>query len=116
MNLAATSVFVFGLYLFFMGIGLLIAPDFTLGPLGFPRSTDFWPRVVGVLVLCLATYYICAARAGLTAFFRWTVAVRAGVCVVCGVLVLLGIAPAPLGILGLVDLTAALWTVWALRR
>lgn len=115
-NSAAISVFVFGLYLLFMGLGLMIAPDFTLKPFGFPHPMDFWPRVVGVLVLCLATYYISAARAGLTAFFRWTVAVRVGVCVICGALVLLRIAPAPLCLLGLIDLAAALWTAWALRR
>jgi hypothetical protein len=115
MNAPAKTVFVFGLYLVVVGLGLLIAPNATLRPLGFPPSAEVWPRIVGVLTLCLAAYYLAAARAGLTLFFRWTVAVRIGVFVVCGALVLLGVAPPPLALLGAVDLAAAIWTALALR-
>lgn len=115
MSRAARSVFVFGLYLIVVGAGLVAFPNTVLGPLGFPASTEVWPRVVGVLALCLSYYYISAARAGLTAFFRWTVQVRVGVFVVFGLLVLLKLAPAPLALLGAVDLLAAVWTGLALR-
>lgn len=115
MNHAAGSVFVFGLYLVLVGIGLIAAPNTVLGPLGFPASSEVWPRVVGVLALCLSYYYIAAARTGLTAFFRWTVQVRLGVFVVFAVFVLLHLAPAPLLLLGTVDLLAAIWTAVALR-
>jgi hypothetical protein len=116
MSPAARSVFVFGLYLIAVGLGLLLAPNAVLGPLGFPPAADAWPRVVGVLVLCLSYYYLSAARAGLTLFLRWTVTVRVGVFVIFGSLVLLKVAPAPLALLGAVDLAAALWTAAALRR
>ena len=115
MNAPAKSVFVFGLYLVVMGLGLLIAPNLTLGPLGFPPSAEIWPRIVGMLTLCLASYYIAAARTGLAPFFRWTVVVRISVFVVCGTLVLLKIAPAPIALIGAIDLAAALWTAFALR-
>ena len=116
MNAAAKSVLIFGLYLILVGLGLIFAPNAALHPLGFPATTDVWPRVVGVLALCLAYYYISAARAGLTNFFRWTVQVRSGVFVVFTALVLLHLAPAPLVLLGTVDLAAALWTALALQR
>ena len=117
MNSAAKSVFVFGLYLVVVGLGLLIAPNPFLRPLGFPPAADVsWLRVLGLITLCLAFYYIAAARAGLDLFFRWTVMVRGGVFVVCGALVLLKLAPAPLALLGTVDLAAAAWTAVALRR
>jgi hypothetical protein len=48
-------------------------------------------------------------------FFRWTVYVRCGVFFALGTLVLLHLAPAPLVLLGTVDLVAALWTAFALR-
>lgn len=115
MNSPAKSVFVFGLYLVVIGLGLLIAPNLTLSPLGFPPSTEVWPRIVGLLTLCLASYYLAASRAGLMPFVRWTVVVRSGVFVVCIALVLLRIAPAPVAVLGAVDLAAALWTALALR-
>jgi hypothetical protein len=108
-------VLVFGLYLIAVGAGLVAIPNRVLTPLGFAASAEFWPRVLGVLTLCLAYYYIAAARAGLTGFIRWTVQVRAGVFVVFGLLVLLGLAPAPLALLGTVDLLAALWTGLSLR-
>ena len=116
MSRVARSVFVFGLYLIVVGLGLLLAPNAFLAPLGFPPAQDpSWLRVLGVLTLCLAYYYIFAARAGLTGFFRWTVQVRIGVFVVFGLLVLLKLAPAPLALLGTVDLLAAMWTAFALR-
>lgn len=116
MNPAAKSVFAFGLYLVVVGLGLLAAPNAFLAPLGFaPVADHSWLRVLGVLTFCLAAYYLLAARAGLTVFFRWTVFVRGGVFVVFGALVLLKLAPAPLALLGTVDLAAALWTARALR-
>ena len=99
-----------------VGIGLLAVPDLALGPLGFPPVQDAsWPRVVGVLTLVIAAYYLLAARAGLIAFVRWTVFVRIGVFLVLGALVLLRLAPTPIALLGTVDLVAALWTALALR-
>ena len=113
---AARTVLVFGLYLVVVGLGLLVAPNAFLAPLGFPPAADeSWLRVLGVLTLVIAAYYLLAARANLTAFFRWTVFVRGGVFVVFGALVLLKLAPPPLALLGAVDLAAALWTWFALR-
>lgn len=116
MNPAAKSVFAFGLYLVVVGLGLLVAPNPFLAPLGFaPVADPAWLRVLGVLTLVIAAYYLLAARAGLTVFFRWTVFVRTGVFLALSTLVLLHLAPVPLVLLGLVDLAAALWTASALR-
>lgn len=112
---SARTVLVFGLYLVLVGLGLLLAPDAVLAPLGFPPTQDFWPRVTGVLVLCLATYYFVAARANLTPLIRATVFVRFAVFGLFGSLVLLGLAPRPLALLGFIDLLAALWTATALK-
>ena len=116
MNSAAKSVFGFGLYLAAMGLGLLAAPNQVLAPLGFPPADESWLRVVGVLALVLAAYYLLAARAGLTAFARWTVGVRLAVFVAFIALALLRLAPPPLALLGTVDLAGAIWTLLALRR
>jgi len=117
MNSAAKSVFVFGLYLVVVGLGLLTVPNPFLRPLGFPLVADTsWLRVLGLVTLGLAFYYLAAARAGLGVFCRWTVMVRGGVFVGCGALVLLKLAPAPLALFGAVDLAGALWTAVALRR
>ena len=115
MTAAAKSVLFFGLYLVIVGVGLLAAPNTLLGPLGFPAAEETWLRVVGILALVLAAYYVLAARADLTAFFRWTVSVRIAVFVAFLALAILGLAPRPLALLGAVDLAGALWTLFALR-
>lgn len=112
---SSRTVFFFGLYLALVGLGLVAAPDAVLGPLGFPLVRDFWPRVTGVLVLCLAAYYLVAARSNLVPLICATVWVRLCVFVIFGGLVLLQLAPKPLALLGAVDLLAAGWTALALR-
>jgi hypothetical protein len=116
MTPAAKSVFVFGLYLVVVGLGLLAVPNPFLAPLGFPPAADeSWLRVLGVLTLCLATYYLVAACANLVPLLRATVFVRVGVFGLFGALVLLNLTPKPLALLGAVDLAAALWTATALK-
>jgi hypothetical protein len=115
MSRPARSVFVFGLYLVVVGLALLLSPNPLFAVLRLPASHEIWPRVVGVLALVLAHYYVQAARHEVVAFFRWTVSARIMVFVVFSVFVLLGLAPVPLALLGAIDLAAALWTALALR-
>jgi len=115
MHPAAKSVFTFGLYLVAVGLGIVIAPNAVLGPLGFPPADEAWLRVLAVVVLVLSCYYLLAARAGLTLFFRWTVLARCAVFAAFLALALLGLAPRSIALLGAVDLVGAIWTMMALR-
>ncbi|MBI5876451.1 MAG: hypothetical protein HZB53_02280 [Chloroflexi bacterium] len=116
MSRSALSVSVFGVYLVGMGVSLFLAPNLIFSLFGIPPVTDIWARVVGVLALVLAYYYLSAARAGLTAFFQWTVTARIGVFVLFAALVPLFAAPPQLIMFGTVDLLGAVWTWWALRK
>ncbi len=116
MTAAAQSVRVFGFYLVGLGAGLVLAPNLLLGLFGMPPTTEIWIRVVGMLVGFLGYYYIRATRAGLTAFFGWTVPLRLSVLLFFGAFVLLGLAPPVLLLFALVDVAGALWTWRALRR
>ena len=115
MSKSARSVLIFGWYLVALGGALIAIPNVMLGMFGLPTTSDVWIRVVGVLVLCLAFYYIQAARHGLTPMLRWTVYARSSVFICFAAFVLLGLAEAPLVLFGAVDLAGALWTYWALR-
>ncbi len=115
MTRAARSVFVFSIYLFGLGLLLLVAPNAFLAPFGFPPTTEVWIRVVGMLVVLLGYYYLNAARAGLEPFLRWTVNARCSVVLFFMVFVLAGYAPAQLILFGVVDVAGALWTLFALR-
>lgn len=116
MSNSAKSVLVFGGYLAGLGAILLILPNILLGLFGLPATSEVWIRVVGMLTLFLAFYYIQAARAGLTSFFQWTVYVRSSVIIFFTVFVLLQWVSPMLILFGVADLLGAIWTGLALRK
>ena len=116
MSKTGTSVLVFGVYLVFLGLVLVIVPNVLLRIFGFAMTTEVWIRVVGVLVLCLAFYYVQAARRELVELFRWTVIVRAFVFVCFALLAALELAAPQLALFGCFDLLGSVWTGLCLRR
>lgn len=115
MNKFSTSLSVFGVYLIGMGVGLVVMPNTVLGLLSLPPTNEIWIRVLAVVTLVLAFYYIQAARTNLHSFAEWTVPARVTVFLFFTGFVLLGwVGPIMIG-LGLVDLLGAVWTCWALR-
>jgi hypothetical protein len=116
MSPAAKTMIIFSVYLAGMGAGLVFLPNVVLGVLGFPATGEVWSRVVGVLALALAFYYVQAARSDLRPFMRWTVYTRIAVFLFFTGFVVAGLAGPMMIALGAVDLGSALWTSWALRR
>jgi hypothetical protein len=115
MSKAAVSVFVFGIYLYVVGTLLVTVPNRFLGLSGLLPTHEVWVRVAGVLVLCIATYYTLAARAGMRDFLCWTVPVRGAVMVFFTAFVVLRLVGVPFLVFGGVDLAGAVWTALALR-
>ena len=116
MSRAAKSLFVFGVYLCGLGVVLLLFPNTLLHVCGVPPTSEVWIRINGMFVICLAFYYVQAARHGLTLLIRWTVWARVAVIFYFGAFVLLVGAPKALLLFGLVDLLSATWTFIALQR
>ena len=116
MRRAALSVFVFGVYLVGLGLALLLVPNLLLQLFGQPPTSEIWVRLNGMFVIFLSFYYIMAARAGMTAFIKWTVVTRMAVIVYFAAFILLLEAPKTLLVFGLVDLAAATWTWVELRK
>jgi hypothetical protein len=112
---AARSMYVFGGYLALVGLVLIGAPHALLGPFGIARPNEVWVRVVGMLAILIAYYYLRMARAEQTAFFEVTVHARATVPLFFGAFVLLGWVEPSLILFGVVDLAGAVWTATALR-
>ena len=115
MSKSATSVFVFALYLFVIGLTLLVVPNLLLGLFGIPETGEVWIRVVGTVVTILGYYYLQAARNELTAFFRATVYGRTAVLVFFIAFVVLKLAPPALILFGAIDAAGAMWTALCLR-
>ena len=115
MSKAATSLLVFGIYVIVTGLVFLLAPNLPLGLLGVPATTEPWIRVMAVVLLIVAYYYIQAARNEMTGFIRLTVHGRAAALVFFVALVALGLAHPTLIMFGVIDVLGAIWTALALR-
>ena len=110
------SILVFAVYLTGLGGGLLLVPGWVLPLFGFAPPRDFWPRLLGGLLLVLAAYYFLAAREGNRTFYRWTVLGRLPLIVLYTGLFLFAGAPLPLLLIGAFESGCGLWTHLALRR
>ena len=115
MSYPARTIAVFAGYLVLLGITLMVTPNLLLTTFGIPPTSEVWIRIVGVLALILAYYYVQAARKEMMDFFRWTVQARAIVIVFFVAFVFLGWAKPVLILFGAIDLVGAIWTALALR-
>lgn len=115
MSTPAKSVFLFGFYILFMGVGLLLLPGTILGVLGLPEPQEIWVRVLGALSLALSVFYFSAGRAESTWFFRTSILTRGLFAVILIVLGLTNSIP-QLILFAVIDVAAAAWTAWALRQ
>lgn len=116
MHPATLSIKVFGAYVVLTGVGLLVAPNLTLAPLGVAAPTEVWIRVLGALAIVLGYYYWSCATAGAVAFFRATVRGRPLFAVLCVALIVAFQAPIQLLLFAAVDLAGAAWTWQGLRK
>ena len=115
MSRAAHTVYAFAIYLAFLAVVLLLAPNMLLGLFGLPATTELWIRVVGMLVGFLALYYYAAARGESRPVMWASVLARLSVPVFFTIFVVAGWVSWPLILFGVVDALAALWTWSALR-
>lgn len=116
MTLSAKSVYYFGLYLYVVGITLIIVPNFLLGTLQIPSTNEVWIRVAGVLALCIGYYYHRAGAGNIQAFFKHTIPTRIFVFIAFCAFALLNYVSPLLILFGIVDLAGAGWTWFALKK
>jgi len=116
MSTPAKTIYYFALYLVAAGLTLLLFPKVPLILFDLEIEGLAWIRILGMLVLVFAYYYLNLARSEVTSFFRWTVHTRSLVPFFFAAFILLtGMKPA-LMLFALGDLAGALWTTWALRN
>ncbi len=114
MNPTALSVFIFGIYLLLVGLSFLIIPNVILPILKFEKTTEFWPRILGSVIILLGYYYLVAAQNDMTAFFWATVYGRFFILLSFIVLVVIKKAKPMVIMFGVVDCLCALWTLLTL--
>jgi len=111
----AKTIYYFALYLVGAGLTLLLFPRFPLAILSLEIEGLAWIRILGMLVLVFAYYYLNLARNEVTDFFRWTVHTRSLVPLFFAAFILLAGMSSVLMLFALGDLVGALWTAWALH-
>ncbi len=116
MTASAKSVCYFGFYLYFVGLTLMIAPNFLLSTMQLPATSEVWIRVVGVLAFSLGYYYHRTGAGNVHAFFKYTVPTRIFVFLSFLAFVLLNYVSPLLIIFGAADLAGAAWTWFALKK
>jgi hypothetical protein len=115
MSRSTTSILVFGIYLVFLGLILLISPNYLLRIVGLPTTSEAWIRLTGMLILVLSFYYIQAARNEVTIFYRWTLYTRLSAIFVLLGFVILELASPVILLFWLGDLAGAIWTWLTLK-
>ena len=114
MSPSAISIFVFGIYIVLVGAGFLFIPNTVLPLFKFPKTTEPWIRILGIVVAILGFYYIVAAQNELTSFFWATVVGRFTILVSFILLVVTKKAQPMLITFGVIDAAGGLWTLLTL--
>ncbi len=115
MSKAALSSKVFAVYLFFVGVVFVVAPNLLLSIFQIPQTTEVWIRVVGVLAFNIGVYAWVAAKHEDTSFLVASVYTRFLVFVVFMTFAVIGLASPMLALFGVVDLLGGIWTHFALK-
>ena len=112
---AAFTIKAFGIYVVATGIGLTLAPNLVLAPLGVPEAREVWLRMLGALAIVVGYYYLASAAGNARAFFVATVKGRFLFFALGIGLILFANAPWQVLLFGLVDVAGAVWTHLALK-
>ena len=116
MSYPARSVFIFSLYLFALGWGLILIPNVILSLFGLPASNEVWIRMLGMMTFFVGVFQFQAARKDQRDFFQMTVILRFSVFVFVSAFILAGFAPPIFLLVAVVDVVGASWTWLALRQ
>jgi hypothetical protein len=116
MTPAARSSFFFSIYVLLSGVGLLLVPAQFISLLGLPTTNDLYPRLIGMLLIAVASLYYVAARRNLIPYIQMTVPARAFLVICMVTFVLLGPGRRALLLFAALDLTGLIWSSLALRR
>ena len=115
MSKSANTMKAFGIYLFILGVTLILVPNLLLSIFRISQTSEVLIRVVGVLVFNIGVYYWYAAKCEAKPFFWASVFTRVFVLSSFIVFAALGLCSPVLIFFGTVDFAGGIWTYNALR-
>lgn len=109
------SIKIWSIYLFILGLSMVIFPVATVGMFGYSGTGELWIRFVGILSVVLAMFYMQVARYRVQELYSWKIAGHVFGIVCMLTFLFSGIADGRIiGTIAL-ELMACLWTLLALR-
>jgi hypothetical protein len=115
MSKSAFSAKVFAIYLFFVGVVLIVIPNFLLSILQMPPTSEVWIRVVGVTAFMIGVFAWVAAKHEDKPFLEASVYTRFVVFVAFTTFAVIGLASPMIVLFGVADLLGGIWTHFALK-
>ncbi len=115
MSKSAKSVFIYGIYLAFNGLMLLLVPNLLITSLGIEPATEVWIRLSGILLMAIAVYYFLAARYELIVIMKATAFIRFTIIFFFTAFVLLEFVSQRILVISVIDFLGGLWTYIMLK-
>lgn len=116
MSQSAISVFIYGIYLAFIGLMLLFVPNVLLNLFDIESTSEVWIRFEGVLLLSTAVYYFIGAKYELIVILKTTAYIRFTVIVFFTAFVWLELVPPRIIIISVIDFLGGAWTYLMLKK
>ncbi|SEA73031.1 hypothetical protein [Bizionia paragorgiae] len=116
MSQSAISVFIYGIYLAFIGLMLLFVPNVLLNLFDIESTSEVWIRFEGVLLLSTAVYYFIGAKYELIVILKTIAFIRFTVIVFFTAFVLLELVPPRIIIISVIDFLGGAWTYLMLKK
>lgn len=113
MSSVAKSIHYFSFYLLAAGLALFLFPNAILPLLGFTKTVEVWPHLVGALTFILGVFFYYMAKKNVAPFFYISMFGRGTFILAILILVLFYHAPIALFLFAAVDLIGLLWTLVA---
>lgn len=107
---------VFAVYLFCLGLILMLIPNPVIALFGFHPTTEVWIRILGYVLAALGFYHFMAVRENCESFYRWSVYARLPILPTFVVFAFSGIGPPIILLFGTFDTGCAIWTWRALKN
>jgi len=116
MSAPARSLFVYSIYVFFLGLTLLLFPNVPLPIVGLPEAHEVWIRVAGMTVIYLSIYFYIAARNDYRQIIVASIPIRFAVVAFFAAFAAAGFVSWNILLLTPLDVLFAIWTWTTLRK
>jgi hypothetical protein len=115
MNTTYKSILFQTIFLAITALQLIFIPNTFLNTFGFETTSEFWIKILGVVILALAVLYYGINQNPSTAVVKWTTYARSTATIGFVALIVTGAAPINLVVFALLDVATALWTIFELK-